>query len=226
MKNTITYILVLIIVSVSTAFGQLEGKRFISGNAGVGFSNQDSEYNRSSTGYSYNVSLGLGKFKTSTKTGEWLIVSSLIGGKQNYDLPNESVNWNGITSFSLGTGYAWNFYKHFSDKFGIFGGPGLSLVYSFGKSLTNPGSIYYETKSNQVSFNLQLGAGAYYVLSERWWLTGSLAFSNPVYLSYKFGKSKPFDPGPNVDNSGFEYKLAPDFTFPSVGLGLRYFFKD
>ena len=117
-------------------------------------------------------------------------------------------------------------YKHFSDKFGIFGGPGLNLVYGFGKSITNPGSAYYETKSNQISFNLEVGAGAYYVLNERWWLTGSLAFSNPLYLSYKFGKSEPFEPGPHIDNSGFEYKLSPDFNFPSVGLGLRYFFKD
>lgn len=225
MKN-ITYIFVLVVFSVSTAFGQLEGKRFISGNAGVGFYNEDSEHNRSSNGYSYNVGVGLGKFKTATKTGEWLILSSLIGGKQNHDLPNESVNWNGISSFSLGTGYEWNFYKHFSDKFGIFGGPGLTLVYSFGKSITTAGSTYYETKSNQVSFNLHVGAGAYYALNERWWLTGSLAFSNPVYLSYKFGKSKPFEPGPSVDNSGFVYKLTPDFNFPSVGLGLRYFFKD
>jgi len=225
MKNNITYILVLILLSVSTAFGQLEGKRFISGNAGLGFYNQDSEPNKSN-GYSYNVSIGLGKFKTNTKTGEWLIVSSLIGGKQNYDLPNESVDRSGISSFSLGTGYTWNFYKHFSDKFGVFGGPGLILDYSFGKSITSPGSVYYETKSNQISFNLQVGAGAYYVLSERWWLTGSLAFSNPVYLSYKFGNSTPFEPGAKIDNSGFEYKLTPTFNFPSVGLGLRYFFKD
>lgn len=226
MKNNITYIILLMTFSVSAAFGQLEGKRFISGSAGVGFNNQNPDAGSASHGYSYDIHLGFGKFKTATKTGEWRIISSLGGGKGNYYISNEPVTLKGIHSFSLGTGYYWNFYKHFSDKFGIFGGPGLTLDYGFNKQVTNAGTVFYETKSNRVSFSFQIGAGAYYVLSERWWLTGSLGFSNPIYLAYNFGESSPFTPGPNSDNSGFEYKLNPSFNFPSVGLGLRYFFKD
>jgi hypothetical protein len=226
MKNSITYIILLLIFSGSVAFGQLEGKRFISGSANVGFNNQNPDAGNATNGYSYDVYIGLGKFKTATKTGEWRIFSSLGGGKQQYFFTNEPVTSKGIKSFSMGTGYFWNFYKHFSDKFGIFGGPGLTLDYGFSKQLTNVGSVYYDTKSNRVSFAFQIGAGAYYVLNERWWLTGSLGFSNPVSLAYSFGESTPYTPGTDLDNSGFEYRLSPSFNFPSVGLGLRYFFKD
>ena len=133
MKRYILYVLILALGTASTAFAQLEGKKFISGSAALGFSNQNPVNNRSENGYSYNFNIGLGKFKTATKTGEWTILSSLGGGKNYLETPTQSVPRKGISNFALGGGYNWNFYKHFSDKFGIFGGPGLILKYAYAR---------------------------------------------------------------------------------------------
>jgi hypothetical protein len=226
MKKSILYLVLLTLGSVSTAFAQLEGKRFISGSAGLGFNNRNPVNNRSEHGYSYNFNIGLGKFKTATKTGEWTILSSLGGGKNYLDIPTQSIIRKGIGSFAIGGGYTWNYYKHFSDKFGVFGGPGLTLRYAYSKITDSSGENIYEQKSNEVAVSFQLAAGAYYALNERWWLIGSLAFSNPATVSYVFGKAESLTSDAESKNSGFHYKFSPSLNFPSVGLGLRYFFKD
>lgn len=226
MKKSILYLVLLTLGSISTAFGQLEGKRFISGSAGVGFNNRNPVNNRAEHSYSYNLNIGLGKFKTATKTGEWTIISSLGGGKNYLDVPPRSIVRKGIGSFAIGGGYSWNYYKHFSDKFGIYGGPGLTMRYAYVKQTDSQGENVYEQKSNEVTVAFQLAAGAYYALNERWWLTGSLGFSNPAFVSYVFGKAESLTSDTESKNSGFHYQFSPAFNFPSVGLGLRYFFKD
>lgn len=222
----IFYTFLLIFCSKTVALAQLEGKRFISGNVSTGFDNYKPETGKSTNSYSYIINIGLGKFKTTTSTGEWSIFSNLSGSKKNFTLANDSTTIMGIDNFGGGTGYRWNFYKHFSEKFGVFGGPGLTLRYSLTKQLQSNGEELFEQKSNEITASLDLSAGAYYVLNERWWLTASLAFSNPVYAGYTFGTSKNRMTPASYDNSGFKYQLSPSFNFPSVGLGLRYFLKD
>jgi hypothetical protein len=224
--KAIYYILFLLLYPATAALAQLDGKRFISGSASTNFFATNPETGKSTNSYAYGVNLGRGKFKTATRVGEWSIFSNMTGSKQNITGATDTITVSGINVFSIGTGYSWSFYKHFNDKFGVFGGPGVSVKYDFGKQTQGSGDNLYDYKSNEISASLQLSAGAYYILNDRWWLTASLAFSNPVYLAYTFGSSERRATGEGTDNTGLKYQLAPSFTFPSVGLGLRYFFKD
>ncbi|PSL28680.1 outer membrane beta-barrel protein [Dyadobacter jiangsuensis] len=222
----IYYTFLLIFCSATIAFAQLEGKRFISGAVSTNFDTYKPETGKSTNGYAYGVSIGLGKFKTATRAGEWSIFSNMNGSKKNFNLGTDTTTLKGIDGFGIGTGYRWSFYKHFSDKFGVFGGPGISVRYNYIKQFQSDGQELFEQKSNEISASLDLSAGAYYALNDRWWLTASLAFSNPVYATYSFGKSKGRTTATSYDNSGLRYQLSPSFNFPSVGIGLRYFFKD
>lgn len=224
--KVINYILFLVLVTATAALAQLEGKRFISGGASTNFYSNNPETGKSTNSYAYGINLGLGKFKTATRAGVWSIFSNMTGSKQNISGTSDTVTISGINTFGIGTGYTWNFYKHFGDKFGVFGGPGVSLSYAYGRSTVGTGDNLYEYKTNEISASMQLSAGAYYILNDRWWLTASLAFSSPVYLAYSFGTSEQRVSGEVTDNNGLKYQLTPSFNFPSVGLGLRYFFKD
>jgi len=224
--KTIYYTFLLIFCTGTIAFAQLEGKRFISGTVAADFGSYKPEARKSANNYSYTINIGLGKFKTANKTGEWSIFTNLKGSKQYFIVGTDSSTVKGIDAFGGGTGYTWNFYKHFSDKFGVFGGPGLAVRYAFLKQRQTDGLELFEYKSNEITASLELNAGAYYALNERWWLTASLGFSNPVSVAYTFGSTKGKVTGTRYEMSGFKYQLTPSFTFPSVGLGLRYFFKD
>lgn len=224
--KVIYYTLLLTLCSATAALAQLEGKRFISGGVSTDFYATNPETGRSTNSYGYGINLGLGKFKTNTRAGVWSVFSNMTGSKYSVPGPSDTLTISGISSFGIGTGYDWSFYKHFGDKFGVFGGPGVSLRYAYGKSTAGEGINLYEYKSNEIAALLQFSAGAYYVLNNRWWLTASLAFSNPVYLAYTFGSAEQRVSGEVTDNNGIKYQLSPNFNFPSVGLGLRYFFKD
>lgn len=224
--KAIYYILLLILCPATAALAQLEGKRFISGGVSTNFNATNPETGRSTNSYGYGINLGLGKFKTATRAGGWSIFSNMNGSKQNITGATDTVTISGINAFAIGTGYSWDFYKHFNDKFGVFGGPGVSLKYTYDRQTQGNGDNLYDYKNNEISTSLQLSAGVYYVLNDRWWLTASLAFSSPVYLGYTFGRSEHRGTGEGADSNGFKYQLAPSFTFPSVGIGLRYFFKD
>lgn len=224
--KTIYYTFLLIFCSATGALAQLEGKRFISGNVSTDFNNYKPENGLSTNSYTYGFNIGLGKFKTATRTGEWSVFSNMRGNKQNFGLNNDTLTIKGINLFGFGTGYRWNFYKHFNDKFGVFGGPGVSVRYAFSKQIQTDGNDLFNQKSHEIAASLELNAGAYYALNDRWWLTASLAFSNPVFLAYTFGTSKSRTTATGYDNSGLKYQLSPSFNFPSVGVGLRYFFKD
>jgi hypothetical protein len=224
--KAIYYILILILCPATAALAQLEGKRFISGGVSTNFNANNPERGKSANSYAYGINLGLGKFKTATRAGVWSIFSNMNGARQNIPGSTDTTTISGVNTFLVGTGYGWSFYKHFGDKFGVFGGPGVSLKYAYGRSTAGDGDNLYEYKSNEIAASLDLSAGAYYVLNDRWWLTASLAFSNPVYLAYTFGRSELRRTGEGADNNGLKYQISPNFTFPSVGLGLRYFFKD
>ena len=224
--KVIYYTFLLIFSSATVALAQFEGKRFISGNVSTDFNNYNPENGLSTNNYTYGFNIGLGKFKTATRTGEWSVFSNMRGNKQNFALTNDTLTIKGIDLFGVGTGYRWNFYKHFNDRFGVYGGPGVSARYSFSKQIQTNSDEVFNQKSHEIAAFLELNAGAYYALNERWWLTASLAFSNPVFLAYTFGTSKSRTTTTGYDNSGVRYQLSPSFNFPSVGLGLRYFFKD
>lgn len=224
--KAIYYFLFLSLLSSTAARAQLDGRKFMSGSISTNFNTTNPESGKSNNSYSYGVSLGLGKFKSSTRAGEWSIFSNLSGSKQHFYVPNDSLTRSGINGFGIGTGYAWSFYKHFGEKFGIFGGPGITVRYQFAKQIEANGEELVEHKSNDVTASLSISAGAYYALNDRWWLTASLAFSNPVYLTYASSQTEIRKTATAYKTSGIQYELTPAFNFPSVSLGLRYFLKD
>lgn len=223
MKKILLFTWLLVAVSVTAALGQYEGKRFVSATAEVNFANQNPSESHSTNGYGYNFNAGFGKFHTANKARGWNLSSSLGGGKNIiYNNGQADIN-SGLTGFGVGAGYFWQYYKHFNDKLGIFGGPNINALYNYGKTYGSPNADS-EQRSNSFSLQFGVSAGAYYALNERWWLTASLGFGNLVSTMAAFAKTK--NTTETVRNNTFEYQLSPKITLPSVGLGLRYFFKD
>lgn len=229
MKN-IFFLAVLLTFSVAERVSaQFEGRRFISGTAQINFNNVNPEYGNEQHAYGYSFDVSLGKFKTNTRASGWNLSTSLTGQKQTYFVSANNnfytYDKSGITSVGGAVGRFWHFYKHFNDKVGIFGGPNVNLSYTKG-TLYAQGTNYQSltrTATNEVAVALGLSAGLYYNLSEKWWITASLALSNPVSVDYTIAKTtveneKGFDKAKT-----FNYSLQPAFTFPSVGLGVRYF---
>lgn len=224
--KAIYYFVFLSLLSCTVARAQLDGRKFVSGSISTNFNAVSPKTGNNTNNYSFGINLGLGKFKSNTRAGEWSIFSNLSGSKQLFYLPNDSLTRSGINGFGIGTGYAWSFYKHFGEKFGIFGGPGITARYQFAKQIQANGEQLADQKSNDITASLNISAGAYYVLNHRWWLTASLAFSNPVNLTYASSQTEIIKTGTTYKTSGVQYELTPAFSFPSVSLGLRYFLKD
>jgi hypothetical protein len=227
MKNILLLTVMLLLTGSNRLLAQNEGKRFISGSAGIGAGTFNPKDNEAVNSYSLNIDLELGKFKTNTRASGWLLRSSLLGGKQAISTNNGIEHVSGIQGFSLGGGHFWQFYKHFNTNFGIFGGPDVNLLYSYERKDSNAESGLNEEKIHNVTASLGLSAGAYYKLNERWWLLGSLAVAQPLRVAYRISEMGQV----GVDDSGytqnhFEYEFSPNITFPSVSLGVRYFFKD
>lgn len=222
MKKILILTSLLVAFTITATFAQYEGKRFVSATAGVNFSNQNPEDYPVTNSYGYDFNASFGKFRTSNMAHGWNLSTSLSGGKSFVNNNGDTKTRSGLTGFGAGVGYFWQYYKHFNDKFGIFGGPNIDVSYSYGKTY-NSGS---EQLTNNFSLPLGVSAGAYYTLNERWWLTASLGFADLVSVSYSFSEIK----GPNnvdaVKQNAFEYGFSPTITFPSVSLGIRYFFRN
>ena len=226
MKKLILLSWLLTACSISVVFGQLEGKRFVSATAGINFSNVNQDNAPSSHNYGYDVMAGFGKFKTATRASGWNLNTSLSGQKSIQYRDGDTESLKGITGVGFGAGYFWQYYKHFSDKFGIFGGPHVNVQYSYSKLLENQSSDNLEHKRHHISPQFGFSAGAYYTLSDRWWLTASLGYANLLFVSYTVDNAKSLPKNATNKDRTFDYKLSPNLTLPSVSLGLRYFFKD
>lgn len=231
MKKIIFYIALFILTGIGTVHAQYAGKRFISGSAGIDFDNTDPKNSKSINNYGYNFDISLGKFKSETKASGIRLSSQLAGGKSYYSNGNypSGKEWSGVKKLGFGVGYFWQYYKHFGEKFGIYGGPDVNVGFLTSKELVEGSlsinSITSERKTDQISLGLGLSAGTYYKLSERWWLTGTLAFSQPVSVSYDKRSLTALEEGVTMKSNELNYQLTPTFTFPSVSLGVRYICK-
>lgn len=230
MKNIFFLIILLLITFSEQALAQFEGKHFISGSAGINFSNSNPPGSSSSNTYGYNFNVDLGTFKTNTRASGWSLSNSLGGKKQQYPLlENNSytvVDKSGITSVGIKAGRFWQYYKHFNDKIGIYGGPNIGFGYTNATDYNQDSNIQYliKTKNNSYEISLGLSAGLYYKFSEKWWVTASLAFSDPVSISYTFASTTYSNVSDENKARQLNYSLTPSFTFPSVGFGVRYFY--
>ncbi|MEO6684811.1 MAG: outer membrane beta-barrel protein [Dyadobacter sp.] len=231
MKNIFYFIAILILGFSQTALAQWEGQKFMSGSASIMFNNNNPDLQKSSNNYGYNFSVGLGKFKTSTRASGWNLNTSLSGSKQNLTTYINGIpinrEKNGINGFGIGAGRFWQFYKHFNDKTGIFAGPNISGRYdnSVTYATTNDATALVKNKTNAITLSAGLNAGLYYKLSPKWWVTADIAFSDFANISYSITKT-----GVEIDEyttrqKNLNYNFSPSFRFPSVGFGLRYFLK-
>jgi hypothetical protein len=229
MKNILFLTVTLLFLSGGVVRAQFSGKKFISGSAGITFGSSNPKEASSSNNYGYQFGIALGKFKTDTRASGWNVSSSLGGEKRDYPTyPNGTMTSNersGINNLQFGLGRFWQFYKHFNDKIGVFAGPDVNLGFAHGTvySTSSDGRDLTRNKTDKISLGAGLHAGMYYHLSERWWLTGSLAFSNPVSVDYTFINSKRMASNQEYKDKQLAYRFSPSFSFPSVGLGLRYF---
>lgn len=215
--------------TIGSLRAQFTGKKFMDGNAFINFKQDNDAQDNTTNEYGYNFDISLGKFKTETRASGWTISSLLSGGKRNYSVFDNGNNLNvektGLSSVGFGVGHFWQFYKHFNEHVGIFGGPSVNLGYSNSKNFSGNDGYLQKSEVNNFSLGLNLRAGVYYNLSEKWWLTASVAFANPIAVSYQnVTYSLPPQMEGNMKTNRLEYKLTPTFTFPSVGLGVRYFY--
>ncbi|QRR01848.1 hypothetical protein [Dyadobacter sandarakinus] len=226
MKNILLTSSFLLCICTSL-LAQHEGKKFISGIAGVNFQNQHSAQQSSQNTYNISISPELGKFKTNNRAEGFRLNAALSGGKRIFAIVDgEEVRQNGITGAGGGIGYFWQYYRHFNGKAGIFAGPNVRAQYDYAKTLEFRGQVDIGEKiSRQISLSAGLEAGAYYMLTERWWLLATLGFSTPLSLSYNHDKTELASGNAGTANQAFTYDFKPALQFPSVGLGLRYVLK-
>lgn len=230
MKNVLYLTIFLTIGSTGILLAQFEGKQFLSGSAGINFTNNNPKSQVSTNGYGYNFDISIGRFKTNTKAAGWRLTNSLGGAKnlfRTYDENGTSSDFekSGINNIGVGVGRFWQYYKHFNDKIGIFGGPDIDLFFSKERQYDiSPDSRYLsENKVNRIQLSIGVSAGIYYHFSEKWWITAGLAFSNPLAISYAFNSSRNMADNIVYKQNELNYSLSPNVTFPSVNFGLRYF---
>jgi len=230
MKNILFITCLLVLGSTRFSIAQLDGKQFLSGSAGINFNNSNPASLGATHNYSYNFDISLGKFKSETRAVGWRISNSLGGGKMVYNIYNgsevEQYERDGINRFGIGLGRFWHFYKQFNDKLGIYGGPeaGVSFLNTKSYSNQNESRSLMENRVQQIQLSLGLSAGFYYTFSEKWWVTASLAFANPVSVDYSFQRGRNVVTDENGKSNELTYRFSPVFNFPNVGLGLRYFY--
>ena len=110
-----------------------------------------------------------------------------------------------------------------NEKIGIYAGPNVSANYNYRKERIDEQNDVNDKKTHETTLALGVGAGVYYRLSERWWLDASLGFATPFSLGYTKINNDFIGSNTSSTSNQFTYNLSPSFTFPSVGLGLRYF---
>lgn len=223
MKKITLLIMLLQICAVSAVMAQLEGRRFLSGGISADFSNTNPDLEEATNNYNGSVNIGIGKFKTQTKAVGWNLTGYFGGGENLRPVDGRSVPRSGLNQYGIGAGRFWQFYKHFNDKIGIYVGPNLNLDYNYKKEWLVDQNNTNEQKRYATTLSLGVSAGVYYRLSERWWLDASLGFATPFSVGYTRTNNNYYAPTLNSKTSQFTYNLSPSFTFPSVGLGLRYF---
>jgi hypothetical protein len=81
----------------------------------------------------------------------------------------------------------------------------------------------YRTQTAKFGLYAGLQAGLYYKLSEKWWVSGSLKFSEPFALDYMIKKDELGTTPTEHKTTEVKYRFASVFSIPAVGLGLRYF---
>ena len=195
------------------------------------FTNYNSKNEPSINNYGYGFEVSIGKFKTNTKATGWRLNNYLAGSKNVYRTYNNGnlsgeYDKSGISDIGVGVGRFWQFYKHFNDKIGIFGGPDVGSTFSKARryEVSEDSRYLSENKTDRIQLSFGLSAGIYYHFSEKWWLTGSLAISNPISIEYDFLSTKVSGESLEYKSKQLNYSFSPNFTFPSVGLGLRYFY--
>ncbi|KAA6430459.1 hypothetical protein FEM33_26035 [Dyadobacter flavalbus] len=225
MKKIFIFTLMLLFCTAGYIHAQFAGKKFISGAASIDFFNHNPDLTASTNGYNYNISIQAGKFKSETRASGWNLSHSLTGGKTVFNNNENVETYKGINSLGFSIGRFWQYYKHFNNKLGVFAGPNIDLGYTFAKG---PSSEYNlpNTQGHTIALTAGLSAGMYYQLSEKWWITASLAFSNPVFVSYSAFESTQQGTDETILTNTFNYKFAPAINFPAVGLGFRYFLKE
>lgn len=230
MKNILFLPLILLVSFGEMSFGQISGKQFISGSAGLNFYNAKMQPGTAPNGYGYQFDILLGTFKTETKATGWELSSTVGGGKNVYTIyPNGDARdfaKSGINHLEFGFGRFWQFYKHFNAKTGVFAGPDVNLSYQHGEtySTSSNGLSLLRDRTDKIRVSAGLRAGLYYQFSAKWWLTASLAFSTPVSVDYSFVTNDNVTSGDQNKNQQINYLFSPEFSFPSVGFGLRYFY--
>ncbi|MCF2442901.1 hypothetical protein L0657_02950 [Dyadobacter sp. CY345] len=229
MKN-IFYLAFLLAIGLSQSVqAQYTGKRFLTGTAGINFNNTNPANVQATAGYGYNFSFQKGKFHSETKASGWSLSSSMTGENRVYEIYRGTAynryEKKGIDNIEISVGRFWQYYKHFTDKFGIYAGPNVSLSYGQSHKYEFLGQDLQDRHTNTIRAAFGLGAGIYYSFSERWWIQGSLAFSRPIYAEYSFGNARSLEFGTRSESTTLSYSVTPSFNFPNVGLGLRYFLK-
>ncbi|MCF2488338.1 outer membrane beta-barrel protein [Dyadobacter sp. CY347] len=226
MKKPILLILLLQICLATTVMAQLEGRRFLSGGIGIDFSNTNPDLVEATNDYSGNINIGVGKFTTQNKAVGWNL-SGYLGGQKTLRYVNGQYEpKSGINQYGVGVGRFWQFYKHFNEKIGIYAGPDVNLSFNYKKERLTDQEDVNERKTYSTALSLGVGAGIYYRLSERWWLDASLGFATPFSVGYSKVDNDFIGSNTSSKANQFSYNLSPSFTFPSVGLGLRYFLAD
>lgn len=241
MKSTVLKITLIVLggcLTGGSVFGQYAGRKFISGDAGIYFSSfKDDDTDVGLTRGGVSLAASLGRFTADNKAKGFLVKGGVGFDRYLPDTPSntfEDSRRNGINDYSFGTGMFWNYYKHFSSRIGIYGGPAVSLGYVYEQRyMVEFGGDLVRRRNNTVNASLSLTGGAYYQFSPKWWLTISLAYSDPVTGSFTHGRNTGYDASSEgfVKRSSdrrdniFAYRFTPQLYLPSVGVGLTYFLK-
>lgn len=230
MKNLIICLLTgAFVMAQSPVFAQFkEGEKFISGSFYLNlFDNKtkgiDSQYRR----YNHAIDVSLGKFKSNTMATGWGLSHSLSFQK----LENFNIDPKPLQTLSFGIVRFWEFYKPLNDKFALYVRPDASLGYTFKNSFeVNDDKIVRETRDNSFLLGFDISAGIAWRLAPKWAIYGGFAFSNPLFVSYGFGKTsntvtpRPDGQYPQTNTRGFAYSFSPQLSSGSIGLGFRYFY--
>jgi len=226
MKKIFISTIVLLCCTAGYIQAQFAGKKFISGAAAINFFNHNPDLTTSTNGYNYNIIVQAGKFTSETRASGWNFNHTLVGGKPYTSYTGNTEIYKGIGNVGFGVGRFWEYYKHFNNKLGVFAGPSINLNYDYTKGPDPQYGFPNISKGHTIALSVGLKAGMYYQLSEKWWITASLGYSDPVSISYSAVESKQPGSFESLTKNNFNYKFAPVINFPSVGLGFRYFLKE
>jgi hypothetical protein len=228
MKNSIA-LLIFTLATHSVANAQFkEGESFVSGAFYLNlFDSKPKDINSHYNRYSHDISVSIGKFKSSTFATGWGIDHAL--SLQKFD--NFNIDPNKLQDLRFGIVRFWEFYKPLNDKLALYLRPNTSLSYQVRNTFQiSNDKILTETHGNSFSVNFGASAGVAWRIAPKWAIYGGFAFFNPLFVSYGFGHTRftdtlrPDGEYPQTNNSGFAYRFSPELSSGSIGLGFRYFY--